>query len=110
SAFWVFTYANKILDALFRNYIERRDYKHAKEVNGLIITFENWIITKGIIRSFTAAEIKSNTKNRAKAALESAKIKDMVLAKLCNSDYDFEIDNLVSRNDINFFEKVYYLI
>ncbi len=110
SAFWVFTFTNKILLKQFRETVDRQDFKQAKEINNLIITFEEWIITKGIITSFPDEEIRNNTTHKAKNALESAKILDEVLAKLCTNQFDILSDDSFFRNKKNLLEKLYHII
>jgi len=109
SAFWVFTYTNKVLVDILKESIDRHDYKEAKEINQLIITFEEWIINKGIISSFPDEEIKSNTKHKAKTSLESAKIHDTVLSILNSSQLNILSNNSFFDDDHNLLARFYFL-
>lgn len=109
-AFWVFTYANKILTNLFKRSIESYDYKRAIEINKLIIIFEDWIITKGIITSFPNEEIKFNTRKKAQYALDSAKINDEVLELLNSNTFNFLKVNEFFENSEFIIDKLYTLI
>lgn len=110
SAFWVFTFTNKILSKQFRETVERQDFKQAKEINKLIISFEEWIISKGIITSFPDDEVRENTKLKAKSALESAKTFDKVLNKLISNPLDFLNDSQFFQDENNLLERFYHII
>lgn len=109
-AFGVFTYANKVLTDLFKRSIESYDYKRAIEVNNLILTFEDWIINKGIITSFPNEEIKYNTRLKAQYALNSAKINDEVLNLLHSHPFTFLNNNEFFEQNELLVEKIYTLI
>ncbi len=109
SAFWVFTYTNKVLVNRLKESIERHDYKEAKEINQLIITFEEWIITKGIISSFPDEENKSSTKHKAKRSLESAKIYDTIFSILNYSQLNILSNNSFFSDKHNLLARFYYL-
>ena len=109
SAFWVFTFTNKILSKQFRETVERQDFKQAKEINKLIITFEEWIISKGIITSFPDEGVRENTKLKAKAALEAAKTLDKVLNKLTSNPLDFLSDSIFFQDEKNLLERFYHI-
>jgi predicted RNA-binding protein with RPS1 domain len=109
-AFWVFTYANKILTNLFKRSIESYDYKRAIEINKLIIIFEDWIITKGIIASFPSEEIKFNTRIKAQYALDSAKINDELLDLLNSNPFNFlKVNEFFEKSEF-IIDKLYTLI
>ena len=110
SAFWVFTYANKILIRMFYESIERQDFKKAKEINRLVVDFEEWILTKGIITSFPNEEIKYSTKTKAKRSLDSAKLFDEILTILCSNPYDFLKEDAFFVNKNRLVEKVFHII
>ena len=110
SAFWVFTFTNKILTKLFRETVDRQDFKQAKEINELKITFEDWILSKGIITSFPDDEVRVNTKLKAKTALERAQKIDTVLNKLISNPIDFLNDNLFLQDEKNPLIFFYYII
>lgn len=84
SAFYIFTFCNKILPKLFNDSIARRDYKSATEVNSLILTVENWILRKGIIQAFQDENIKKNTKEKVKLLIDRAQIISKVLLHITN--------------------------
>jgi predicted RNA-binding protein with RPS1 domain len=109
-AFWVFTYANKILINLFKRSIEGYDYKKAIEINNLIIIFEDWIITKGIITSFPSEEIKYNTRLKAQFALDAAKINDEVLNLLFANPFLFFKETEFFKQSDSLLEKIYTII
>lgn len=109
-AFWVFTFTDKILLKLFRECIDRQNYKQAMEINELIIIFEEWIIKKGIIKSFPDVEIRERTKNKAKGQLESANIFDSVLQILNTNPIDFLKDNMFFSNKKDLLARFSYLI
>lgn len=109
-AFWVFTYANKILTDFFKRSIESYDFKRAIEVNNLILTFEDWIINKGIITSFPNDEIKFNTRLKAQYALNSAKINYEVLNLLHSNPFTFLKENKFFIQNEFLVEKIYKLI
>ena len=109
SALWVITYTNKILPILFKNMLEIPDLKEAKEINKLICIFEEWIIKKGIITSFTE-ELGEITKTKAKSLLSSANIIDEVLDKIIYNPINILNDNTLFIDSKNIFEKMYYII
>lgn len=110
SAFWVFTYANKILPKNLRDNIERQNYKIAKEINELIIAFEEWILNKGIITSFPDEEIRDQTKSKAKSQLKSAQLLNSVLGELIKNQFEILKDDEFFRNTEDAFSKFYYII
>lgn len=74
-----------------------------------MITFEEWIISRGIIASFPDLEIRKTTKLKAKKSLESAQVINNVLTKLASSEcYIFEDDFF--ENDKNLLEEFFYII
>ena len=109
-AFWVFTYANKVLTDLFKRSVESFDYKRAIEVNYLILTFEDWVINKGIITSFPNEEFKLNTRLKAQYALNSAKINAEVLNLLHLYPFTFLKENKFFIQNEFLVEKIYTLI
>ena len=110
SALWVLTYTNKILSKRFRETIERQDFKQAKEINKLIITFEEWIIKKGIITTFLNEVVRNNTILKAKKTLQSAKLYDEILYKLSSNQFDILSDESIFKNKNNLVESLYYII
>ena len=110
SAFWVFTYANKILPKLFRESIDKLDYKTAKEINKLIISFEEWILNKGIITSFPDEEKREFTTLKAKSQLESSKKIDFTLTILIKNQYYYLSEDECFTDTKNSFSILYYLI
>ena len=109
-AFWVFTYANKILTNLFKRSIKSYDYKRSIDINKLIIIFEDWIITKGIITSFPREEMRFNTRIKAQYALDSAKINDDVLNLLNSNPFNFLNVNEFFEQSEFLIDKLYTLI
>ena len=109
SAFWVFTFTNKVLTKLFRELIDRQDYKQAKGINKLIITFEEWIISKGIITSFPDEAVRESSKIKAKTTLESAKNLYSVLTKLSSNQFDFLRDDVFFKDENNLLERFYHI-
>lgn len=109
-AFWVFTYANKILKGFLRRNIECFDYKGAIEVNHLILKFEDWILTKGIISSFPDGYNKHNTRFKAQHALEKAKDVEIVLNILLNNPFYFFKEISYTEQDERFLDKIFYLL
>ena len=110
SAFWVFTYANKILPKLLKESNEKLDYKTSKEINHLIINFEEWILNKGIIASFPNEEKKEYTTHRAKQQLESSKTIDYVLNILTTNPYYYLSKDEYFDDKKKSFSILYYLI
>lgn len=109
-AFWVITYANKVLPKLFRESIDRLDYKQAKEVIQLVIKFEEWIIAKGIITSLPDEDIRASTTLKAKRQLESARIEDTILSILITNPYNFLREELFFTEGKNLIARFYYLV
>lgn len=109
SAFWIFTFTEKILSKHFRELIDRQDYKQAKKINKLIITFEDWIITKGIITSFPDETVRESTKIKAKAKLKSAKIVDSILAKLSANQCVFLKEDEFFQDENTLLERFYLI-
>ncbi|MDL2144828.1 putative DNA binding domain-containing protein [Flavobacterium tructae] len=110
SAFWVFTYTNKILPKLFREEIQKNEFKKAKEINELIIVLEEWIISKGIISSIPDIEIRDNTVLKAKSQLESAKIIDSVISILIANQYYYLSDDDFFNDKKNLLARFYFII
>lgn len=109
-AFWVFTFTDKILSKRFRETLERQDFNQAKEINKLIITFEEWIINKGIITSFPDELVRNNTILKAKRTLQSVKLYDEILYKLRENQFDILSDESIFQNKKNLIEKIYHII
>jgi len=110
SAFWVFTFCNKILTRYFKDYSERYDYKSSKEIAELIIDIEKWIITSGIITSFPSKEARKNTIAKANQQLEKySRIYDIltILEELDLNDFLSKRHNQVSSSHI---EDLYYIL
>lgn len=89
SAFWVFTYANKILQRKFRESISRLDYKTSKRIISLLICFETWILNKGILTSIQDELLKARTKKKAQQQLELANIKEEILQSIIENEFNF---------------------
>lgn len=89
SAFWVFTYANKILQRKFRDSINRFDYKASIQIITLLICFETWIIKKGILTSIKDELLKARTQKKAQQQLELANLKESTLQLIIENEYDF---------------------
>ncbi|WP_165820660.1 RNA-binding domain-containing protein [Pontibacter virosus] len=110
SAFWVFTFTNKILLRKLQEELKKYNYPVAREINQLIIIFESWIIKRGIITSIPDEYRKESTLIKAKSQLNSAIIIDNVLEELAKNRYDF-LDKLDLLEDTGkSLAKVYYLI
>lgn len=110
SAFWVFTFCNKILTRYFKEFSERYDYKSSKQVAETIITIENWIIKSGIITSFPNEESRKNTTAKAKQQLEKyIRIKDIltILEELDLKDFFTKKHEQVNSSHI---EDLYYIL
>lgn len=110
SAFWVFTFCNKILIRYFKEYIEKFDYKSSINVATMLITIENWIINNGIISSFSDENLRQVTLLKAKRQLKKySKIKDVLLIiKDLNYSEFFNKDQIKLNNtDI---EDLYYIV
>lgn len=88
SAFWIFTFCNKVLPELFYESINRFEYKRCIELNKMMLLCEEWIIHGGIITSFPDEKAKQNTARRAKQQVESCKIKGKVLKALQSLAFD----------------------
>lgn len=110
SAFWVFTYANKILPKLLKESNQKLDYKTSKEINQLIISFEEWILNKGIITSFPSEERREFTTYKAKQQLESSRKIDFILNILISNPYYYITENEYFKNKKDAFFNLYYLI
>lgn len=89
SAFWVFTYANKILQSKFRDSIDRFDYKDSIQIIFLLICFETWIIKKGILTSIKDELLRAKTQKKAHQQLELANIKENTLQLIIDNEYTF---------------------
>jgi predicted RNA-binding protein with RPS1 domain len=110
SAFWVFTYTNKILRNRFRESIERRDYKTSSDINKLVIIFEQWIISKGIITSFPNEEKKRLTRFTAERQLQQSLIIDKVLKEIINQNYNLLLDDDFFKNSEENISKLFFYI
>lgn len=107
SAFWIITYCDKLLPKLFFENIYRLDYKSATQINELIIKFEEWIIRKGIIKSFANAASRKHALQKAELQLNKhAKIKEVL------SLFTTPQNITLSRNLINGLDaaNLYYVI
>lgn len=89
SAFWVFTYANKILQRKFKESISRLDYKTSKQLIFLLICIETWILNKGILTSIHDELLKARTQKKAQQQLELANIKEEALQLIVDNEYNF---------------------
>lgn len=110
SAFWVFTFCNKILTRYFKESSERYDYKSSKQIAELIITIENWIIKNGIITSFPNEETRKNTTTKAKQQLAKfLRIKEIltILEGLDLSEFFNKEIKISTKSDI---EDLYYIL
>jgi len=110
SAFWIFTFCNKILTKSFRDYSNRFDYKSSMQIADMIIILENWIIKKGIIASFPDDLSRKNTLKKAKNQLEKYSRIKRILDVLDNFDlqeYFARRHSSVSNNDI---EELNYIL
>jgi predicted RNA-binding protein with RPS1 domain len=111
SAFWVFTFCNKILPRYFREYAERFDFGSSKQIAELIIIFENWIIKDGIISSFPEDKARKSALMKASLQLEKYTTIKNVLAILedLNLKTYFKT-NLREVNEKNLVELYYILL
>jgi len=111
SAFWIFTFCNKILTRYFKEYIDRYDYKTSKQIAELIIIFEIFIIKNGIITSFPDEKARKNTLIKAKQQLEKyKKIKDVLTILEGSNLNDFFTNKRDSINNSNIDELYYVLL
>src|SRR5690606_13500440 len=74
SAFYILTFCNRVIPKIFKNFIERLDYRGAIEVNDLLISIEEWILNKGIIQAFPNESTKRITKDKVKTQIKRATI------------------------------------
>ncbi|TKT94153.1 RNA-binding domain-containing protein [Dyadobacter frigoris] len=109
-SFWVFTFTNKVLLKKLQEHLSRRDFIQAVEVNNLIIIFEEWILNRGIISSFSDEDFKTSTKLKTKTQLENAYSLKSVLEVLCNNPFNLFEDATLFSSKKNFLERFYYLI
>ena len=107
-AFWVFTFTNQILLSNFKDNIKNYNYQKAKEINTLIIDFEEWILNKGIISSITDEVLKENTRTKARSQLRTAKIIKEILDEIIQRPFEILVSKLLSEE--NRLENFYYLI
>ncbi|WP_316819235.1 RNA-binding domain-containing protein [Pedobacter nyackensis] len=84
SGFYILTFCNKILPNLFRNAIDRRDYKSAIEINQLIIDIEKWILKNGIIQAFPNELTRKTTREKVKYSIERAEVRAKILPAIEN--------------------------
>lgn len=106
SAFWIFTFTNKILPIFLKDNIERQNLNDAKKINSLIIKFENWIINSGIITSIASKITKEKTIERARKELAKSKLYDLVLSKLIADPINFLNDDSFLVEDEKFLDKL----
>lgn len=110
SAFWVFTFCNKILTRYFKEYSQRYDYKSSKQIAELIITIEKWIIKSGIITSFPNEEARKNTIAKAKQQLEKyIRIKD-ILTIIEELDLNVFLSKKLEQVSASNIEDLYYIL
>lgn len=86
--FWVFSYCNKVLPILYNISIKRKDFVTAREINAVLIHFENWILKNGIITAFQNKKLKEVTKKAVKSTLNYSNFKEDVLSFILNNDFD----------------------
>jgi|GEM_PF-1701416 len=104
SGFYILTFCNKILPSLFRNAIDRRDYKSSIEINLLIITIEKWILKNGIIQAFPNELTRKITKEKVKYSIDRAEL----ISKVLPSIEIGKVKQLFSEEKINI-ESAYYI-
>jgi len=109
SAFWVFTFCNKLLTRYFKDYTERFDYKSSSQISQLIIAFENWIINNGIISSFPEEKARKATLAKAKQQLEKYTIIRDVLTILENLNLTQYISKNQDISDEKNLVELYYI-
>jgi len=89
SAFWVFTYANKLLQSKFRDSINQFNYKDSIQIISLLICFETWIIKKGILTSIKDELLRARTQKKAQQQLDLANLKENTLQLIIDNEYTF---------------------
>ena len=109
SAFWIFTFTNKILPVNFDDAIKRENYKEAEEINRLVILFEKWIISKGILRSMPDEKLRENTLLKAKSELALRKNIQVILAELITDTLGILDNRTLFSNPNKIFQNFYYV-
>ncbi len=110
SAFWIFTFCNKILPSLLRNHLARFDYKTSIEISELIIVIEEWIITGGIISAFPQENSRQTTLKKAKEQLHNYRILTKTLHILSSPNFNDYIKNTSLEEIKDRFQELYYLL
>lgn len=106
TAFWVFTFCNHVLPKVFHEKILNKNYNDAIEINDLIIRFENWILTKGIINAFQSENERKLAKKKVETVLRNNTNKQNVLFYLNTLDADgfySKQEKQISIGDIFYF-------
>jgi predicted RNA-binding protein with RPS1 domain len=110
SAFWTITYTDAVLPRLLREHVKRLDYKQAFEINKMIIIFEEWILSKGILTSFSNRDQYNITKRKANTQLKNAQIKNDVLLNILNNGLEAIDNKTFFENEENSVERLYFLL
>lgn len=110
SAFWIFTFCNKILKRYFNHSVSRFDYDSSLEIAELVILLENWILESGIINSFPTTEQRKETKKKVKAQIEKYNLFVSVLTTLKSQNINDFFTNRPNANTNSQIEELYDLI
>lgn len=105
--FWVFTYCNHILPTDFRESISKKNYAKAHEINNLLILFENWILTHGILRAIHGEEERKMIKKRVNYVLNNCNAKSRVLSHIVETRYD---EFLTLQKDSVSYQELFYFL
>ncbi len=89
SAFWVFTFTNRILPIRMRQLISQYDFEQASIINEQIQTLEKWILKSGIITCLKTSEEKKIASSKAEMQIEKSKRSQVILRLLIENKFDF---------------------
>ncbi|GJM64846.1 RNA-binding domain-containing protein [Persicobacter diffluens] len=91
-SFYIFTYVEKILPAIFKNLISIKRYKDCLNIVEGIIKIEDWIIEKGILKAFPKSTHRKEAKIKAKTAFNKYKNIKIALEKIASHSFLTEND------------------
>lgn len=107
SGFWVFTYCNYILTKIKHEESIRKNLPEVLKIIELHTEFENWILSKGILRAIQDDDERKLTKLKTLRIIDNNNLEKSAIKSIL----DFKVSELYQRQTkITNFKEIFYLV
>ena len=107
SAFWVFTYCNKVIPYVKNDLIKNYNLLEIKRLVDNQLLFENWILKSGILKAFSSSDDRKLVKKKVEDVIYKCQIERNIIDKINDFSLNEYIEN--EKTKISYIE-IYYII